>query len=279
MTVPISIGTAIAIQAICGFDAEGEPVKGGSVVYKYQSLFINLRTLIRNFIGGQQSDIRNTLNEKDILYGVISDLRIINEVLQKYTTNGIKVVPYVCLHDDIMRVFPNAVLKSPRTELQRSAITKEKAVIDLALTTQTLNKRNDITVFNTKFDLPKLGDSLIITHQPIDLLNDSTFKRLDLLESHTGKIKTSAEWNSKLKNFKPEFLRIPFNDLTIQLFGDTGDIFFPSLSPKFKTELAEVANKFQWNPLTTKQRMINGVRLSGNKELMEIVNKFSVTKF
>ena len=279
MTVPISIGTAIAIQEICGFDAEGSPTGKGSIVHEYQNLFVNVRTLARNFIGGQQSDLRNQLNEKDILYGIISDLRIMNEVLQKYTSVGIKINPYVCLYKDIAKVFPKATLKHPRTEIQRKQKTLEDNVIDLLLMTQTLNKRNDILIFNTKFNIDKVGDTLILTHHPIDLLNDNRFSKLVLLESHTGKRKTGTEWNTKLKNFKPEFNRIPFNDLTVQLFGDTGDVLFPMLSPKLKNELASIADKFQWNPLTTKQRMVNGVMLSGNKDLHETVKELSYTGF
>lgn len=276
MTVPISIGTAIAIQAICGYDPEGKLLGQGPVVQNYRNIYINVRTLARNFIGGQLQEVRSSLNERDIVYGIVSDLKIINEVLQKFTPSGIKVVPYLCLHKNIKRIFPGAILKEPKTEIQRSQKRIEDNVIDLLVKTQALNKTNHILIFDTKFNIPKQDDTLIITHQPIDLLNDTLFRKLVLLESHTGKLKTSIEWNTKLKNFKPEYQRIPFNELTIQMFGDTGDLFFPILSPKLKNELVSVADKFQWNPLTTKQRLISGISIINNKELLEVVKNINV---
>lgn len=277
MTVPISIGTAIAIQSICGFDPEGKPLQRGSVVPQYRNIFINVRTLARNFIGGQLPEVKSSLNEKDIVYGIISDLRIINEVLQKYTSFGINVIPYLCTYKGIKKVFPNAVFKEAKTELQRQQIMQENAVVDLIIKTQQTNNTNHILIFDTKFNIPKQDDTLIITHTPMDLLNEHLFRKLVLLESHTGKLKTSVEWNTKLKNFKPEFQRIPFNDITIQLFGDTGDTFFPILSPRFKSDLVDIADKFQWNPLTSKQRMINGVSLAKHKELTDAMQKVSIT--
>ena len=96
-------------------------------------------------------------------------------------------------------------------------------------------------------------DSLIMTHLPVDLLARYRFSRLELLESHTGKIKGPAEWNTKLTNGK-ELANIPFNSFTLQLFGDNGNMFSPQ-SISIRRVLLEAAQKWGWTNVSGMERV------------------------
>lgn len=268
--IPISIATAIAMQAICGFDADGLPLKTGSTIKDYRALYLNVRTLCRNFIGSQDFMTRKSLTANDIIYGIVADLRIIKEVLSRYTPLGIKIIPYICSYASLQQIFPKAVFRQAATDIQKENIIIENNVLSHFI--DSVKQGNTgIKIFDTRFHNTKEEETLILTHCPVDLLNAKCFKKLVLLESHTGKQKTNIEWNSKLKNFKKEHTRIPFNEITLQLFGDTGDMFFPKANPKIKARIVEIAEKYKWNPLTTKDRIINNVRLEHEPMLAGIL--------
>jgi hypothetical protein len=273
-TFPISIATAIAIQSICGFDPEGLPLPSGPVIRKYPILLLNIRTLIRNFIGSQPSDLRQQLNYRDVVYGVVSDIKIMTEVLTKYT-NGLRVIPYVCLYKNLNLNYPIGVIKHPNTTIQRLST----LMVDNTIHSLISNPLDiELRVFNNDFDnpvsfinQPLQTEALILTHLPLDLLGNRFFRSLTLLESHTGKLKTSVEWNTKLKNFKPEFKRIPFNKLTVQLFGETGDVFQPILTPKLKQDLSIISEEFKWDTTTSIERMVNCIKIKNNVEILKLI--------
>jgi hypothetical protein len=275
-TFPISIATAIAIQSICGFDPEGIPLKTGVQVKHFKCLYLNIRTLMRNFLGGQDPELRRTLNVNDIIHGIVSDIRIISEIVNRYAPNGIKIVPYLCTFGDLKNIFPNAVFREMKTDIQREYFYLENAMVSHFMSLYKNNINVGFKLFNTKFKDVAEKETLILTHLPIDLLNENKFSRLVLLESHTGKLKTNVEWNTKLKNFKPIHQRIPFNEVTIQFFGDTGDMFAPVASPKVKDRLAEISEEYHWTPLTTISRMISCTRISHEADLANDLQRFSI---
>lgn len=269
--LPISIGTAIAIQSLMGYDKDGLPKREKSVLPQFDSLYINIRTLIRNFIGGQPSEMRDRLKPEDAYYGISADLKVINEVLVRMAGPDFSIMPYLCLFNDLEHRFPNAAWRQADTDKQKAAKKFEDAVIKMIEKPGVTDPSSRVLFYKTKMDryvgvnkalegkLPR--QSLILTHMPIDLLSAPFFTKLVLIESHTGAFKSEKEWNTKLKGFKPDMQRLPFNTMTLQLFGDSGDMFLPRASTKMKNVIIALAKKYQWNPFTTTNRMISCARL------------------
>lgn len=282
--LPMSIGTGIAIQAIIGYDAEGLPLKTGPSIQHFDSLYVSIRTLIRNFVNNHSSEDKLKLTPDDVLYGVLADLKVLRETVVAYGGPHFSVMPYLCLYNDLQSIFKHAALRTANTENQKHYLKLEDAVIKKLKESVMQDENTPVLVFHTKLDknfsrnnamTQRPTNSLILTHIPVDLLSSRFFNKLVLLESHTGKLKSSTEWNTKLKNFKPEHARLPFNSVTLQFFGDTGDMFMPMANAKIKAALVSLSEKFKWNPTTTVDRMINGAKMNHEPILASEMMKFN----
>ena len=92
----------------------------------------------------------------------------------------------------------------------------------------------------------------MLTHVAYDLLSYNKFNTLHLLESHTGKCKDISLWWTKLSNSK-DLMRIPFNILTLQIFGDS-QIFLP-FPIETRKQILQLAEDKKWTNVTTKERI------------------------
>ena len=95
---------------------------------------------------------------------------------------------------------------------------------------------------------------MILTHYPADLLPYKDFKKLDLLESHTGKLKTYINWYSKYYPISGKDMSIlPFTKKLLFIFGDKYQIAPTPI--KLRTSIYEVASNSNWSPLTTEKKI------------------------
>ena len=189
-------------------------------------------------------------------------------ILERFVRS--KLTFYFCDYQDFTRRYPHSMFKEVRTDLQKLYADLENRTIELII--QELE--NDPLVIrpcNTKIN-GRDRTTLIVTHFPVDLLNSGSFAKLDLLESHTGIIKRPAQWSSKLKGKKDQLARIPFNQMTVQLFGDSGGMLGP-YPMKIREELIKVAETYRWNSLTTKSRILLTVEQHRNFTLEKTVKQ------
>ncbi|MNZ57992.1 hypothetical protein D3C78_759890 [compost metagenome] len=103
----------------------------------------------------------------------------------------------------------------------------------------------------------------------MDLLQRYKFSSLTLLESHTGAAKPPALWYTKLTNGK-ELEHIPFDRMTLQFFGDNGNLF-TGYPIKFRRIMLDIAKKNRWTALTTKDYIIQSVKKAYEPELERLV--------
>jgi hypothetical protein len=106
--------------------------------------------------------------------------------------------------------------------------------------------------------------SLIVTHFPVDLFGRYRFNQLDLLESHTGKIKPPAQWNTKLSAKREETDMLPFNPFTLQVFGDNQQ--FVHQLPRVKEAVVETAKATGWSSVTTMEK----IRMTLEKQVKDV---------
>lgn len=250
---PISIGTGIALQTICGIDEKGAGT-GPAPVLSYDVLMVNLRTVYRNYHMQLSPAERDSLNPVKAMNAMNTDIRVIVEAVQDYSNKSCQVVLYSNDHKSAEKRFPNAKIKHPRTDLQVMYSTYEKKTIEALY-----ERRDDfgLVIQMGDMELPEVPEGakvLILTHMPVDLLNPGKWPVFELLESHTGKIKAKPEWNTKIAVDKENVERIPFNRVTLQLFGDKGTMFSP-LPIKLRRGVVELAAKNRWTSQTTESRM------------------------
>ncbi len=242
--LPLSVGTGLAIDAI-------KDLKG------YDTLWINVRTLWRNLYEAIETDKRESFFDNNrprdkAVAAMANTLR--EEILfikthLAETLSGVRF--YYLGYQDLPKKYPHAILKQPSTDLQKRYVNLMERSLDTLLQadvnqTIELDKGSEIRGEPTR--------SLIITHYPTDLLSKFKFTKLRLLESHTGAVKSSSEWYTKLTDGK-ELKTIPFNYFTIQIFGDGGGAHFGRYPIKIRRALLEVAQKYKWTPVTSMDRI------------------------
>ena len=214
----------------------------------YNHLFINVRTLWRNFVGSFDHDI-SIDPVKPILARFIIELTTIKSIIEESVSTPIKPIFYFPSYITIARQFPQASIKYPSTPKQIKMSDFEKDIFTRLFKTP---DSSFIKMFDVKID----GDhstALIITHSPVDLLSAFSFRKLTLLESHTGNLKNKTEWILKL-NKNEAYRNIPFCPLAIQVIGDNNNLF-EAKKRIYTDSLINLAKTCNWSALTSNEKI------------------------
>lgn len=259
--VPVSMGTALAIEAALGVypDRPESPAP----ILRVKEVWINVRTLIRNLFNALPAELRESVHAPAIHAALLEELGIIESAIIKGSQGLARTIFYLPDYSSLSRKFPKAQLRQPKSDRQVAYQIIENQVC------RALHQDppgHDYREF--RFAITgSHPESFIITHLPVDLLARSSFRRLELLESHSGGIKAFPQWYTKLTGGK-ELSNIPFNAFTLQLFGDNGNQFAP-YNPAIRKQVLELAQEDRWTSITTEEKM----RLS----LRKIVHSFDRT--
>ena len=247
--LPVSIATAMAIESLCGIGDDlvlsAPKVKHGEVLY------INLRTLIRNAYGALDNADRPLATAENLHSIVADDIKNIVESFKQYLNFSMTVRVFFPSYKSVDAKCPRAIIRPMNTARQLVYVNLEMGAVTL------LRKTLGDYLIECDTKIPESPvNAILLTNYPIDLLSRYRFNNLVLLESHTGAIKSSGEWYSKL--YTKGLVQIPFNRITLQIFGDS--VMFSPMPPAIKAKIIELANKFKWNATTTSARIIENVK-------------------
>jgi hypothetical protein len=255
-TVPISVGTALALEALPNVP-----------MYKYHSFLINLRTIVRN---ARQAYDQYVPTPSELYQACKEDIIGLAEAivaLKLKTDLDIKF--YYPSYRRLPALFPLAKLKNVEkdgTDKQKEIAQLDKSVIDKLLPEFGKNINHVDSV------IPEFaGQALILTSHPVDLVTTKAYGRLNLLESHTGAIKNYTQFYTKLTG-SDKLTNIPMNTLTIQIFGDNS-INFYSQSIAVKNEVKQLADVAHWSTASTPQMVARSIRSLNNSPEKEILLK------
>lgn len=235
-TLPVSVGTSLAIE---GLRQPHLP--------HYDHLWINLRTLYRNIQQAVDIPTRDSMTPDMVREVMIDEMNHITEAMLIITGGRITPQWYVSEPNTLVRILPEAIIRSPQTDLQKMVYTLSEAAIEPIVKML----KDKALVFRPL--LHGSGNTLLLTHYPTDLLGRRNFANLMLLESHTGKIKQHAEFSSKLTNGS-ELNWLPFNGFTLSVFGDN-NVLLRQMPQKMRNLVLEIAKKYKWTPMTTRAKM------------------------
>ncbi len=144
----ISIGTAIPIETMM------KNPKG------IASLFINVRTLYRNFMGALDDDTRDIVDDITIAEEILNELGMIYDYVGRLSEGKIRIVPYWCTHRTLPKYLPFARVKTPRTKLQTTySITEQNVLKEIALR----DKEDTIKRFDCELSGKQVRHSLLVT--------------------------------------------------------------------------------------------------------------------
>lgn len=244
---PINIPTSLALESLMGIHPE---VQHPSPPYlDYDEYWMNARTLYRNIIGSFPADVNTILMPAVIAELMQDEWEAIKKVIQE--RSRMKPTLYLCNYKKLYtRYSKHTVFRADTTAKQ--GIERRRMSASIA---QFLEDVGDdyLQMYDTDI-IPekKQGRFIIQTHLAVDLLSKKNFEDLDLLESHTGKIKNPSLWYTKYNNGK-DLSMIPFTHYFLRIFGDKE--FFGPKDGALRKDIIELATKYQWGPLTTDARI------------------------
>lgn len=257
---PLSIGTSMAFESLFkgvqpSYDATREIPQ--MVDYsKYDIIYINLKTLLRNIIGSLSLDDQKAPNTNTLYNTLVNEIEIITNILRTDTNNLLKPLFYYTGYPSLKELSRKKVinLRTSNTEKQKIAEVMEEKILDHVFKLRNVYSIEKSTIHDLRV---KNLRALIITHIPFDLLGYKRFKQLDLLESHTGKLKHFNQFNSKyfpVPNVNMD--KLPFNFFLLAILGDK--VMFKPYPMKIREAVMEVSNKKKWTPLT------NNIKVKGD---------------
>jgi hypothetical protein len=251
--IPVSIGTSLALESIfSGTQKPYDPTR--KIPQKvslsiYQQCWINIETLIRNIASAVDRKTFMQASVDHILDILLSEIEIITSLFQIEGNRAVKPVFYFCTYASLRTRKKDGVLfRESVTPNQKDYDVKVHAVL------RRLERMTDqIEKFDSEFVLPPglrgQLQILIITHYPYDLTNFGFFNLFDLLESHTGILKSRKMWYTKFADFgQNDLSHIPFYEPMLFIFGDKSMI--EPQSRKLRQAVYDLSIKERWTPYT-----------------------------
>lgn len=261
---PISIATSLAFESLLGIYPERE--HQSIVIGQADAIYINWQTLFRNLVGSMTKEDRMVPHPVDFAATIANELEVIYQIASDNTGDMTEIVPYLCSYNAINRRFPYALHWNPSSPAQLDMVTLEENTFKEF-------ERSYDTGQLIRLDLDFTDDPrnvFMLTHHPVNLLNRYRFRDLKLLESHTGALKSSAQWASKLTGLK-DSTAIPFDRMTLQVFGD--GVMFKSMPVKLKRHMVALAEKNKWSVTTTKDKIVHDIKAERDPVLEAFVLK------
>lgn len=278
-TYPLSIGTSLAMESIAkgSLPAYDDVFKSPVQVdlSKYSEIWIHTTTLHRNIIGSVGAQHLLELKPKDVAEVLSLEVSIIRDIIAQHAQTPLKVWFYTCGYSDMPKRFPHAVLREDKTEKQKQATDFLQQSLSLFYKDHSsehatsLDKPCELIHFPNRLKPIKASHALLFSHYSVDLLSSKHFDSVDLLESHSGQIKNSGMWYTKLLDSK-ELLRIPFNKMTLQVFGDRTT--FHPMKKQIRDEIIDLSVKFKWNSHTSIDRVRLGLSFMKDKYTADILD-------
>jgi hypothetical protein len=264
---PLSIATSLALEGLAGI-YEDRP-ESPPPILKYDQVWVNLRTLFRNFIGSLEKSLQEMMDPVEAAETVSEEMERLTDIVRDLNPNcGVHF--FVSNFDGMERAYPRAVIRMDKTAKQKAYTIMQTHAIE-ALLHKHKGDAN-LSVFSRKLEFNKTPSPsvAILTHFAYDLLSAKLFKRMDLIESHTGVIKPRALWYTKFHDGK-ELVMIPFREDMLQIFGDK-ETFHP-LDIKVRKELIEVAKHYNWSQVTTTDRIRYSIDAMKNHYAVDILKE------
>lgn len=259
--LPLSIATSLAIEAALGVHPDHPTPK--APILTYGALWINIRTLFRNLIGALPTTVASQVGPKQCMDALAGEMDTIAQVI-KDRAPAVQVVFYVSNYEDVGR-HRHIAVRMDTTPRQKEYTALFDETMRLLLKDP---HAQPIVGFRDGLQPKDRDKTLILTNYAYDLLSAKRFGSLDLLESHTGIIKPPNQWYTKFYNGK-ELPMIPFTDYFLRIFGDAQT--YRPMDIKLRNAIVEVANKYKWSPLTTRDKVVYSLQQMPDRYQASIV--------
>lgn len=250
---PLSVGTGLAFESL--FEPRQQPIDMERIIPQkinitdYQSVWINLTTLFRNLFSSVVKEESAKILPHDWAEAMIQEIEFIQELISTESLSQTRTYFYISEYRDINGVVKQNSyyqLRQDNTLAQKQYTGLQNDTIELVL--RHYKESDNFQIFSNLIKPKTRTKSLIITHVAYDLLSHASFVNLDLLESHTGVLKSKHVWYTKYSGGK-ELTMMPFNKGLLMIFGDSQT--FRPLDIRLRRAIIELAIEKHWTPVTT----------------------------
>lgn len=217
---PVSIGTGLALETL--FDPiepvydETREVPPKIDLSDYDVYIFNTLTLLRNIINAIDNNalMNDKVSVNDLYEALVEEIEFLQSFFEM---NRLVIKFYVHTYDYIYKTYSKIENKLRVEKTFKQVLMKKinEYVVDRLFE----HKLFKHCTKEIKYD--GFRYALIFTHIPFDLLSYSYYAKFDLLESHTGVIKTRKEFNTKYYPIPNKDMSIlPFTEKLLVSFGD-----------------------------------------------------------
>lgn len=257
---PLSVGTSLALESV--FKSEKPSIDPERRIPQqinitdYHKMWFNVGTLFRNLYNAIERMATKYVRASDAAEALTAEMDFIADLVSSESNGQTTAVFYICSYDDLTTRFKMGSLRLPRTQLQMDYARIYKDTLAIIKRRSEAGRIREVLDFKSKFSAIN-SNVLIVTHFPIDLLNVGKFRRLDLLESHTGILKKQTDWYTKYYEGR-DLNMLPFNGILLTVFGD--DHHFRPQSKAMKEALLTLARERRWTVLTSPRDVVAGIK-------------------
>lgn len=269
---PLSVATSLALEGATGIHPDIPNIKKAPLL-AYGELWVNLRTLFRNFMGALPKEAVGGVTPRQIDDAIRDEMEQIKRIVAEITHNKTKVVFYVSNYAGMAEKYPLAKLRTPKTDKQAEYMELKNQTLQSLLQSLEQQGGEDVRVFKLKLYPQQQNKTLLFTHYAYDLVSWKAFSSLDLLESNTGAIKERPQWYTKYQDGR-NLSMIPFREDFLQVFGDSRT-FFP-MAIRIRREVIELAQKYNWSAITTDEKIRLNVDQVKDLEIRNILQELLV---
>lgn len=254
-SLPVSIGTSLAFEAVFESNA----------LSHYNSVLINLRTMVRNFFQALKTPVALTIDPIDAATVVIDEL----QTLASQFKTTIPVV-YLSTYSDLESFLPGCIRAVPTGEKRILLEALEEDTIKAIIQQQLIK----VELFDTcSLSFKVKGSALIFSHVVTDLFIRYNFTELDLLESYTATIKDRSQWYTKLTNGK-EMTTMPFNKFTLAVFGDKS-VYLKPQGLLVRRALLDLSESCKWTTIVSMEKIQSDIKLLPAGEIKDTLVNIS----
>lgn len=243
---PVSIGTGMALETLFDpvqavYDDTRQPPDKVNL-NDYTNYIFNVSTLLRNLTSAVPSSDILTISKKDILDALLDEISYLTEF---FHSEGLTINFYTNNYAFVKQTYEKeGILRKATTDKQMALDNIVKYCLDF------ISKQDEVSQFSNAIHYARDDQALIFTHVPWDLLSYGKFIKLDLLESHTGLIKSRKLWNTKYYPIPEHDMSfLPFMEKLLVTFGD--NVMFKPAPVKERIDLWNAMKKKGVNPLTS----------------------------
>lgn len=243
---PVSIGTSLALETIFTPVAPVFDVARIVPEFKerpeYTMTAINVSTLLRNLIASISSKEVMTIHKKEFLAALLEEIEFLTSFFE---SNQMPVKFYIHTYTYVKQTYGG----KDKDKLRKATTDRQLWIEDVTnYCLDHIRKQDDVDVFHKDVKYGKEDTALIMTHVPFDLLSFGNFVRLDLLESHTGLVKTRKDWWSKYHPLPDRDMSfLPLFEYLLVVFGDS--VQFHPDPLKHRVEVYDAMKKKGVHPL------------------------------